>query len=63
MSGAPGKAITFKGKHIDPRTGKDAPFVWRLTRDGETKLRIEMFEVDAAGKEKHVLSVRGEKAK
>lgn len=60
---AAGKVLTFKGEHVDPRTGKRAPFVWRITRDGDTKLAIEMFEIDAAGKEKKVFDIRGEKAK
>jgi len=58
---ATGKIITFRGEHHDPRIGKTAPFRWRLTVDGE-KLTIEMFEVDAAGKEKLALSVKGTRA-
>jgi hypothetical protein len=60
---AAGKVLTLKGQHTDPRTGKPAAFVWRIARDGDAKITIEMCEVDAAGREKSVLRVRGEKAK
>jgi hypothetical protein len=60
---ARGKAITFKGEHLDPRTGKLAAFKWRIARDNVATLSITMYEVDATGKEKIVLVVRGTKAK
>jgi hypothetical protein len=58
-----GKVLTFKGEHIDPRTGKPAKFTWRISREGDSKLTIEMFEPDPAGKDRKVFTVRGEKAK
>ena len=60
---AAGKFITFKGEHLDPRTGKPAAFKWRIVRDDVTSLSIAMYEVDAAGKEKLALLVKGTKRK
>ena len=60
---AAGKVLTLKGQHFDPRTKKQEPFVWRITRDGEAKIVIEMLGVDRAGKEQVVMTVRGERAK
>jgi hypothetical protein len=58
-----GKVFSFKGQHTDPRTGKPAGFVWRITLEGDSKLAIEMFEADASGKEQKVMTVRGVKLK
>jgi hypothetical protein len=60
---ATGKIITFKGEHLDPRTGNPAPFKWRIARDNDTSLSITMYEVDAAGKEKIALVVKGSRLK
>jgi hypothetical protein len=56
---AAGKAITFKGEHLDPRTSKPAAFKWRIARDNDTSLSITMYEFDAAGKEKVAFMVKG----
>jgi hypothetical protein len=58
-----GKIITFKGEHLDPRTGKPAAFKWRIERLDDTTLSITMYESDAAGKEKLALCVKGTKTK
>jgi len=58
-----GKVLTLKGQHMDPRTGKPEPFVWRITREGDAKIVIEMLGVDRAGKEPTIMTVRGEKVK
>jgi hypothetical protein len=60
---ATGKIITFKGEHLDPRTGKPAAFKWRIERLDNTTLSITMYESDAAGKEKLALYVKGTKTK
>jgi hypothetical protein len=60
---AAGKVLTFKGEHIDPRTSKPARFTWRITREGDSKLLIEMFEPDPAGKDRKVMAIHGEKAR
>jgi hypothetical protein len=60
---ATGKVITLRGQHPDPRSGKMASFVWRISRDGDNKLTIEMLEADATGRERKVLAVRGERVK
>ncbi len=58
-----GNTLNFRGEHRDPRTGKPAKFIWRLTRTGDSKLTIEMFDVDAAGKEQKAMTIHGEKSK
>jgi hypothetical protein len=57
-----GKLISFKGKHLDPRTNKEESFIWKHGLDGD-KLIVEMYEVDAKGKETKGFAMRGEKAK
>jgi hypothetical protein len=59
---ADGKILRFRGEHHDPRTGKPAKFIWQLSRDGDEKISIEMFDIDADGKEKKVMSLRGSKS-
>jgi Protein of unknown function (DUF1579) len=60
---ATGRIITFRGEHVNPRTGKPAAFKWRIARDNDASLSITMHEVDAAGMEKIAFLVRGTKAK
>lgn len=60
---AAGQVIRLRGEHFDPRVGKAAPFVWRITRDGDDRLAIEMLETGAGGEEKRVFLVRGERVK
>src|SRR5262245_4492248 len=58
-----GNLITFKGEHFDPRTGKPSPYVWRITRDGDAKITIEMADISADCKERRVMLVRGVRKK
>jgi Protein of unknown function (DUF1579) len=60
---AAGKVLSLRGQHLDPRSGKPERFVWRISRDGDAKIVIEMLGVDKAGKEQVIMTVRGEKAK
>lgn len=60
---AEGKVFSFHGEHLDPRTGKQAKFIWRLSRDGDAKISIEMFDASADGKEKKMMTLHGEKSK
>lgn len=60
---AAGKVLSLSGQHLDPRSGKQAKFVWKIVRDDEKTMRIEMYEVDAAGKEKLAAAIRGTKVK
>jgi hypothetical protein len=46
-----GKVFTFFGEHNDPRTGNKAKFKWVITSEGKDKMRVEMYEINAAGKE------------
>jgi hypothetical protein len=60
---ADGKVLTFRGEHTDPRTGKPAAYVFRITRDGDTNLTIEMIEGAREGKEGTAFVIRGEKVR
>jgi hypothetical protein len=58
---AAGKVLTFQGQHVDPRTGKLAAFTWRIARESEKRMTIEMFEVGPNGTPHKMLTVRGER--
>jgi hypothetical protein len=60
---ASGRVLSFKGEHIDSRTGRMSPYVWRITRQSDTEFTIDMFETDKEGKERQVFSVKAEKVK
>jgi hypothetical protein len=60
---AVGKVLTFRGEHADPRTGQPSSYVYRITRDGDVKIRIETIEVGRDGKEGAAFVIRGEKVR
>jgi hypothetical protein len=55
---ATGMVLTFKGRHINPHTGKSESYTWRIARADDRKLTIEMFEGD---KERPAFVIHGEK--
>jgi len=53
-----GRIISFRGKHAG-----NAKFLWRISRDGENAMTIEMFQVDEDGQETPVMNVVGTRKK
>jgi hypothetical protein len=60
---AGGHILTLQGQHEDPHTGQPATYRWRITLVDDSKLTIEMLDVDSAGKEKTLMELHGERAK
>jgi hypothetical protein len=58
-----GKVLTIKGQHEDPRSGRMSGFLWRITIADAAKLKIEMVELDKAGRESWVFEILGERAR
>jgi hypothetical protein len=51
-----GRILSFRGEHAG-----NAKFLWRISRDGDNTMTIEMFDVAEDGTETPVMKVRGEK--
>jgi hypothetical protein len=62
-AGADGKVLTFRGEHTDPRSEKPTAYVYRITRDGDSKITIEMIEGSRDDKEGTAFVIRGEKVR
>jgi hypothetical protein len=60
---AAGKVLTFRGEHSNPHTGQPTSYVYRITRDGDTNLTIEMIEGARDRKEGTAFVIRGEKVR
>jgi hypothetical protein len=61
--GGVGQVLTLQGRHEDPHTGQPATYRWRISLVDDSRLTIEMFDVDGAGKEKSLMQLHGERAK
>jgi hypothetical protein len=57
-----GNELTFKGQHEDPRSGRPATFLWRISLIDDMRLRIQMFDLAKDGKETKVLEIQAEKS-
>jgi hypothetical protein len=58
-----GNVLTWKGQHEDPRSGRLATFLWRISLIDRASLRIQMFDLGEGGKETKILDIRGQRSK
>jgi hypothetical protein len=59
---AAGNVLSLQGQHEDPHTGKPTTYRWRISLIGDSKLTIEMLDVQPDGKEKSLMQIRGERS-
>jgi hypothetical protein len=52
-----GKVITYIGEQDDPMTGSKSKYKWVITVESKDKMRIDMHEIDADGKESNNMQI------